>query len=162
MITISLTKRVVGGLLALGLLAIAAVAAPRPADACVNCTPPQSHVPIEAQPSIYTQLLKKPDLVVWIQKADCSNGVVSLKIRVQNMADHPTTAGIWTDVKVDGVMVPGAPHFTNAPMWGGQVFHLNAPAAPGRHIVTAFADSQFNQAESNEANNGASTSVSCP
>jgi len=157
MLTKKIALRLAGGLLAVGMLA-AFAGQPKDADACSNCAPPPHTIPGN-YPQAFNPILA-PDLVVWFDKAECNNGVVQLKVRVQNMGPNPA-GNFMTDVTLDGVMMPGAPHLTPGPTYGGQVFHLNQPAAPGWHIVRAIVDSQGQVTEGKEYNNSEVTRVLC-
>lgn len=131
----SFIARLAGGLVVLGLMAAAMTANTANADSPFG-TP-------------------KPDLVVEVQKATCLAGNLSIKIRVQNTTNVPTASVFQTVVVVNGAVIPGAPVFVGAPLWNGQVFHFNIPATGYQQLVTAYADSAYQVAETNETNNGA-------
>src|SRR5262245_24682577 len=157
----SLIVRVAGGALALGLMAVALGAAPRPAAACGGPHCPHDPTTLPGNiPQSPVQLAQLPDLVVWFTGADCKNGVMHLTLRVQNMGPGPA-GDFYTDVKADGQTLSGLPHFTPGPTYGGQQFHVDLNMRPGSHSIFATVDSTQQVKESNEGNNTAFTLIHC-
>jgi hypothetical protein len=157
----NLIVRVAGGAAALGLMAAAFGAAPGSADACSGpaCQQFPSRDPTNI-PQLAPQGPQKPDLVVWFDKVTCTSGILQLKVRVQNQGPNPAGSFV-TEVEADGMMLPGSPHLTPGPVWGGQVFHISKPMSPGAHVITAFVDSGLQVSEFMEGNNMAIVAIAC-
>jgi hypothetical protein len=159
----SFLTRIVAGTLGLALVALAAtdVAGSAHADGPAIQGPNTLDTAGLPPPSA------KPDLAVLFDKISCDSSPdggprVLVQVRVINKSDVPAPGTFYTDVKMDGVMVAGAPHQTVGPLLGTQVFQHNLAATPGLRVLKAYADATKQVDEGNEENNGAITRVMCP
>lgn len=160
--TCSFLTRLATGALGLALIVLAAggIAPSAHADDPIVITP---NTPITVSPAP-----ELPDLVVKFEKISCSlyqEGGVHLlfQVRIINLANVPANGAWQTDVKLDGVMAPGAPKQTTGPLWATTVYQFNIPnMTPGLHVLTAFTDSTLKVAEAKEDNNKAMVRFYCP
>ena len=160
--TRSFLTRVATGALGLALIALAAggIAPSAHADGSIVLTP---NTPITLDPAP-----ELPDLVVKFEKVSCSpfqEGGVHLlfQVRIINMANVPANGTWQTDVKLDGVPVPGSPQLTTGPLFATVVYSFNIPnMTPGLHVLTAYTDSTLKVAETNNGNNTAMYRFYCP